>query len=56
MKLTILQVGETPLVLRDRFSRFDTFFERMFEKTGLDFDFESIPILGALFRPFGRFH
>lgn len=50
MKLTILQVGETPLALRDRYDRFDQFFERMFTATGHDFTFESIPVLdGAAF-------
>ncbi len=50
MKLTILQVGETPQALRDRFLRFDRFFERMLAATANGFSFDSIPILdGAPF-------
>lgn len=47
MKLTILQVGETPESLRDQFDRFDNFFERMLEATGHGFTFEAVPILAG---------
>ena len=45
MKLTILQVGETPQPLRDRYARFDQFFERMFSATGHGFTFDSVPVI-----------
>ncbi len=44
MKLTLLQVGEIPAPLRDRFSRFDSFFERLFSEIDGTLAFESVPI------------
>jgi len=50
MKLTILQVGETPKPMRDRFERFEPLFETMFAKAGADFAFETVAIVdGAPF-------
>jgi GMP synthase-like glutamine amidotransferase len=48
MKLSILQVGETPASLRGRFPRFDTFFERMLGETDNGFTFDSVPILDGV--------
>ena len=50
MKLTILQVGETPKPMRDRYERFEPLFENMFMQAGADFTFETIAIVdGAPF-------
>ena len=50
MKLTILQVGEAPGALRDRYERFGPFFERMFANLDMGFSFESVMTLdGAPF-------
>lgn len=52
MKLTILQVGEAPQALRDRYDydRFGPFFERMFSALDMGFSFETVPTLdGAPF-------
>lgn len=50
MKLTILQVGETPKPMRDRYERFEPLFENMFMQAGADFTFETIAIVdGAAF-------
>jgi GMP synthase-like glutamine amidotransferase len=51
MKLTILQVGETPAHLRGRFPRFDRFFERMFAETGNGFTFETVSVLDGAAPP-----
>ncbi len=45
MKLTILQVGETPAALRDERPRFQPFFETMFDSTGHDFTYEQVLII-----------
>jgi len=45
MKLTILQVGESPAALRPDFGRYPTHFENMFKATGAGFAFESIYVL-----------
>ena len=47
MKLTILQVGETPAVLSDRYPRFGTFFETMFTGIGAGFTYDSVPIVAG---------
>ena len=50
MKLAILQVGEAPGPLRNRYPRFGPFFERMFAELEMGFAFDSIPTLdGAPF-------
>lgn len=47
MKLTILQVGENPPQLRDRFPRYSNNFERMFSAAGAEFEFETVYVLDA---------
>jgi len=45
MKLTILQVGETPAAMRDRYDRFPPLFQGMFAAAGADFEFEQVNII-----------
>lgn len=45
MKLTILQVGETPKPFADRFGRYPTQFQDMFASADADFTFETAYIL-----------
>lgn len=50
MKLTIIQTGEVPAPLRERFGPYPRMFERMFEAASAGFAFESIPVFdGAPF-------
>jgi len=44
MKLTILQTGEVPLPLRNRFVPYRKMFESMFDRTGQDFSYETINV------------
>ena len=39
MKLTIIQTGQVPASLRDRFGPYSAMFETMFERTGLGFSY-----------------
>ena len=45
MKLTILQVGESPAPMRQQFGRYPTHFEDMFAATGAGLTFESVYLL-----------
>lgn len=45
MKLTIIQTGEVPEALRDRFSPYPEMFERMFADVGADFAAETVPLV-----------
>lgn len=50
MKLTIIQTGEVPVPLRPRFGAYPPMFRRMFDGAGVDFDYETVPVLdGAPF-------
>lgn len=50
MKLIILQVGETPAPMRDRYQRFEPLFETMFATAEAGFTFETVAIVdGAAF-------
>lgn len=42
MKLTILQTGDVPLPLRDRFGPYPEMFKRMFDTAGQGFDYETV--------------
>jgi GMP synthase-like glutamine amidotransferase len=42
MKLTILQTGDVPLPLRDRFDPYPEMFHRMFAEAGEGFDYETV--------------
>ena len=42
MKLTILQTGDVPLPLRDRFGPYPEMFHRMFAEAGAGFDYETV--------------
>ncbi len=42
MKLTILQTGDVPLPLRDRFGPYPEMFHRMFAEAGEAFDYETV--------------
>lgn len=44
MRVTILQAGEVPAPLRDRFGTYPPMFERMFEAAGAGFELETIAI------------
>ncbi|MGV3490186.1 MAG: glutamine amidotransferase-related protein [Devosia sp.] len=44
MKLTIIQTGDVPLPLRDRFGAYPLMFQRMFEEVGHDFAPEAIRV------------
>lgn len=44
MKLTIIQTGETPLTLRDQFGAYPSMFERMFDRTGQGFTYETLNV------------
>jgi GMP synthase-like glutamine amidotransferase len=44
MKLTIIQTGEVPLPLRDRFGPYRKMFETMFDGTGQGFSYEMVPV------------
>lgn len=44
MKLTIVQTGDVPAPLRADFGPYPVMFERMFEKAGHDFSFETVPV------------
>ena len=44
MKLTILQTGEVPLPLRSQFVPYRKMFERMFDKTGQGFSYQTINV------------
>ncbi len=45
MKLTLLQVGETPPAMRGDRPRFQPFFETMFDETGYGFGYEHVLIV-----------
>jgi GMP synthase-like glutamine amidotransferase len=50
MKLTIIQTGEVPAPLRDRFVPYPNMFHRMFEQAGHDFSYETAAVFdGAPF-------
>ncbi|WP_224705304.1 type 1 glutamine amidotransferase [Devosia aquimaris] len=44
MKLTIVQTGEVPLPLRDRFGPYRKMFEAMFDRTGQGFSYETVNV------------
>nr|WP_295886309.1 gamma-glutamyl-gamma-aminobutyrate hydrolase family protein [uncultured Devosia sp.] len=44
MKLTIIQTGEVPLSLRDRFGPYRKMFETMFDGTGQGFSYDMVPV------------
>ena len=44
MKLTIIQTGEVPLPLRDRFGPYRKMFETMFDGTGQGFTYDMVPV------------
>jgi GMP synthase-like glutamine amidotransferase len=44
MKLTIIQTGEVPLPLRDRFGPYRKMFETMFDGTGQGFSYDMVPV------------
>jgi GMP synthase-like glutamine amidotransferase len=44
MKLTIIQTGEVPQPLRDRFGPYRKMFETMFDGTGLGFGYETVAV------------
>lgn len=45
MKLTIIQVGETPAALRPHFGRYPSHFRDMFDATGAGFTYEPVYVL-----------
>jgi GMP synthase-like glutamine amidotransferase len=54
MKLTILQTGEVPEPLRQRFGPYPAMFQRMFANAGANFDVETVPVYsGAPFPELG---
>jgi GMP synthase-like glutamine amidotransferase len=44
MKLTIIQTGDIPVALRERFPAYPPMFRRMFEEAGVSFDYETVRI------------
>ena len=44
MKLTIIQTGEVPAPLRERFGPYRKMFERMFDQTGQGFRYETVAV------------
>ena len=44
MKLTIIQTGDVPAPLRDRFGPYRTMFETMFDRTGQGFSYETVAV------------
>ena len=44
MKLTIIQTGEVPLSLRDRFGPYRSMFETMFDGTGQGFSYDMVAV------------
>jgi GMP synthase-like glutamine amidotransferase len=44
MKLTIIQTGEIPLALREKFGPYPKMFERMFDEAGEAFEYETVPV------------
>lgn len=44
MKLTIIQTGEVPVPLRERFGPYRKMFERMFDQTGGRFSYEMVAV------------
>ena len=44
MKLTIIQTGEVPLPLRERFGPYRKMFETMFDGTGQGFTYDMVPV------------
>jgi len=53
MKLTIIQTGEVPLPLRNRFVPYRKMFETMFDRTGQGFDYQTINVADG--EPFPNF-
>lgn len=50
MKLTIIQTGDVPAPLRPQFGAYPVMFERMFDRTGSGFSYETVPVFdGAAF-------
>ncbi len=44
MKLTIIQTGDVPAALRERFGPYPAMFRRMFDEAGHAFDYETVPV------------
>jgi len=44
MKLTILQTGEVPAPIRDRFAPYPQMFSKMFDQAGHAFDYETVAV------------
>jgi GMP synthase-like glutamine amidotransferase len=44
MKITIIQTGEVPLALREKFGRYPPMFRRMFEEAGEAFEYETVAV------------
>ena len=44
MKLTIIQTGEVPVALRERFGPYRKMFEAMFDSTGQGFSYETVAV------------
>ncbi|HEY4199213.1 MAG TPA: type 1 glutamine amidotransferase [Devosiaceae bacterium] len=47
MKLTIIQTGEVPEPLRERFDPYPVMFRRMFEATDGGFSYETVPVVSG---------
>lgn len=45
MKITILQTGQVPAALRDRFDTYPVMFQQMFAEAGAQFSFETVKVL-----------
>lgn len=55
MKLTIIQTGEVPVALRDRFGAYPPMFHRMFAEAGEIFGYDTVPVYdGAPFPDAGK--
>lgn len=44
MNLTIVQTGDVPLPLREKFGPYPKMFERMFDRTGQDFSYQTVNV------------
>jgi GMP synthase-like glutamine amidotransferase len=44
MKLTIIQTGDVPAALREKFGAYPPMFKRMFDEAGQGFEYETVPI------------
>jgi GMP synthase-like glutamine amidotransferase len=47
MKLTIIQTGEVPAPIRDRFVPYPAMFPRMFDEAGQPFTYETVPVFNG---------